>query len=173
MDYNLAQLLKQPIGSVREYALNEDLRGIDRSLDLTTPLVGKVRLVRTKNGALMSMTGQTSLRVACSRCLEPVAVPTTLGFEEEFVQTVDIITGAPLDGPKDDPALLIDGHHDLHLADLIREYLLLAVPMHALCRDDCKGLCPHCGRNLNNGPCGCNDEAGDERWVALKALLKE
>jgi DUF177 domain-containing protein len=94
-----------------------------------------------------------------------------LSFDEEFLQTVDVITGLPISASQDDPALLIDGHHDLHLADLIRQYLLLAVPMHPLCREDCKGLCPQCGRNLNNGGCTCNTESGDERWAALKRLL--
>jgi uncharacterized protein len=171
MDFNLAQLLKQAVGSLREYNLNEDLHGLDRALEPASPLTGKVKLMRTTGGVLMTLTGETSLRVACSRCLDPVVVPIVLSFEEEFLQTVDVITGLSLNAPQDDPALLIDGHHDLHLADLIREYLLLELPMHALCRQDCKGLCPQCGHNLNSEPCTCNSDAGDERWAALKVLL--
>jgi uncharacterized protein len=173
MDVNLAQLLKQPVGTARSYDVNEDLARLDRALDATAPLSGKIKLIRTKNGVLLTLTGKTSLRVACSRCLEPVIAPVSLDIEEEFVQTVDIITGLPLAASQDDPAVLIDGHHEMHLADLVRESLLLALPMHPLCREDCKGLCPQCGRNLNNGPCGCNTEAGDDRWAALKALLRE
>jgi uncharacterized protein len=173
LDYNLAQLLKQTVGVSREYELSESLAGIDPSLDPVAPLRAKIKLMRTKNGVLMSLTGQTTLRVACSRCLEPALEPVTLDINEEFLQTVDVITGTPLGAPKDDPALLIDAHHDLHLTDLLREYLLVAQPMHPLCREDCKGLCPHCGHNLNQGPCDCNEETGDERWAALKALLKD
>jgi uncharacterized protein len=173
LDYNLAQLLKQAVGVSREYELDQSIAGIDQSLDVVAPLQATVKLVRTTNGALMSLRGQTTLQVACSRCLEPVMEPVPLDISEEFLQTVDVITGTPLGAPKDDPALLIDGHHDLHLTDLLREYLLVALPMHPLCREDCKGLCPHCGHNLNLGPCDCNKETGDERWVALKALLKD
>jgi uncharacterized protein len=173
MDFNLAQLLKQPTGAAREYSLNEDLHGLDAAIDATEPLTGTMKLIRTKSGALLTLRGKTSLRVACSRCLDPVTAPVSLDFEEELLQTVDIITGVTLHARQDDPALLIDGHHEMHLADLIREYLLLALPMHPLCREDCKGLCPQCGHNLNNGPCACDSKADDERWAALKALLKQ
>ena len=173
MDYNIAQLLKQPIGAAREYDLHEDLHGLDPVLDPTEPLGGKIKLLRSKSGVLLALNGETSLRVPCSRCLEPVVVPISLSFEEEFLQTLDVITGVPLDASKEDPALLIDSHHELHLADVVREYLLIALPMHPLCREECKGLCQNCGHNLNDGPCACDANARDEQWSALKSLLKE
>lgn len=173
MEYNLAQLLKQAIGATREYTLNEDLQGLDPAITATAPLTGKLKLIRTQDGAIMALNSKTSLRVACSRCLEAVDVPVPLVFEEEFFQTVDIITGLPLGLAQDDPALLIDNHHDLHMADVIREYLLLALPMKPLCREDCKGLCPHCGHNLNEGPCDCNSDTVDERWNTLAVLLNK
>jgi len=171
MDYNIAQLLKQQIGAVRDYSFSQDLRGLDPALDPVEPLVARFRVVRTKRGVLVTMTGTTSLRVPCSRCLEPVTVPVSLSIEEEFLQTIDIVTGLPLGTSADDPALLIDGHHELHLAEVVREYLLLAIPMHPLCREDCKGLCPQCGHNLNEGPCGHSGQPGDERWAVLRSLL--
>ena len=172
VDFNIAQLLKQPTGAAREYPLQEDIKGLDRSLDPIELLTGKVKLIRTKGGVLITLSGKTTLRVACSRCLDPVAVPVVLSFEEEFFQTVDVVTGMSLGTPRDDPAVLIDGHHEVHLVDVIREYLLTSLPMHPLCRDDCKGLCQQCGHNLNEGPCGHSAHAGDERWAALKELLK-
>jgi uncharacterized protein len=48
--------------------------------------------------------------------------------------------------------------------------LLLAVPVKILCKENCMGLCPTCGRNLNDGPCSCNPESGDSRWDALKNI---
>jgi uncharacterized protein len=171
LDFNLAQLLKQTIGAARSYALNERLDGIDPSIETAEALTGTVKFVRTKSGALVTLAAKTSLRVVCSRCLDPVIMPINLDIEEEFLQTVDVITGLSLGASREDPALLIDGHHDMHLADLVREYLLVALPMQPLCRDDCKGLCPHCGSNLNNGACTCSTEAGDDRWAALKTLL--
>jgi uncharacterized protein len=172
MDFNIAQLLKQPTGEAREYPLHEDLTGLDPALDPTEPLTGKVKLIRTKNGVLVTFSGMTTLQVACSRCLDPVSVPVDLSFEEEFFQTVDVVTGSSLPTPHDDPAVLINAHHEVHLAEVIREYLLTALPMHPLCREDCKGLCPQCGHNLNEGPCGHVAQATDDRWAALKPLLK-
>ena len=173
IDYNAAQLLKHPTGAAREFAIDQDIRGLEPSLDLAGRLRAQVKVVRTKSGALIALTGAVSLRVPCSRCLEPVVVPVSLQFEEEFVQTVDVVTGRSLGARRDDPALLIDGRHDLHLADIIREYLLTQQPMQTLCRPDCRGLCPHCGRNLDLGPCGCGGEVADERWASLQALLKD
>ena len=172
VDFNIAQLLKQPTGAAREYPLQEDIKGLDPSLDPTEPLTGKVKLIRTKGGVLIALSGKTTLRVACSRCLNPVTVAVDLDFEEEFFQTVDVITGLSLHTSHDDPAVLIDGHHEVHLADVIREYLLTDLPMHPLCREDCKGLCPQCGHNLNEGPCGHSALIGDERWATLRELLK-
>ncbi len=171
MDYNIAQLLKQQTGAVRDYSFSQDIHGLDPALDLVQPLTARLKVIRTQNGVLVTMKGETSLRVTCSRCLEPVVVPVTVNFEEEFLQTIDVMTGMSLGTSEDDPALLIDGHHDLHLADVVREYLLLAVPMHPLCREDCKGLCPQCGHNLNEGACGHTAQPTDERWAALKSLF--
>jgi uncharacterized protein len=171
IDYNIAQLLKQQTGVGREYTINQDIRGLDAGLDPVDPLVAKIKLIRTKSGVLLALDGSTSLRVLCSRCLDPVVVPVTLSFAEEFLQTVDITTGFAMGTSEEDPSLLIDGHHDLHLANIIREYLLMAVPMHPLCHEDCKGLCPVCGHNLNLGPCGHSVQPPDDRWSSLKSLL--
>jgi len=56
---------------------------------------------------------------------------------------------------------------------LVREDMLLSIPIQALCRPGCKGLCPRCGRNWNDGPCDCRDEAVDPRLTVLTQLLQE
>jgi len=57
----------------------------------------------------------------------------------------------------------------IDLTEAVREELLLAVPQYVVCRDDCRGLCPRCGADLNAGPCGCAPET-DPRWAALTKL---
>ena len=57
-------------------------------------------------------------------------------------------------------------------ADAIRDALTLELPLRVLCKEDCKGLCPKCGHNLNEGPCGCDLREEDPRWDALKSLLQ-
>ncbi|MDR3626049.1 MAG: DUF177 domain-containing protein [Ignavibacteriaceae bacterium] len=56
------------------------------------------------------------------------------------------------------------------LDDDVRDFALLALPMKRLCNEDCKGLCPRCGKNLNEGDCGCNHETMDDRWLPLMEL---
>jgi uncharacterized protein len=58
----------------------------------------------------------------------------------------------------------------LLLEDALREQVLLAVPLKTLCREDCKGLCPHCGKNLNESQCSCAEQREDPRWAALKEI---
>jgi uncharacterized protein len=58
----------------------------------------------------------------------------------------------------------------LLLEDAVREQVLLAVPLKVICREDCKGLCPHCGANLNLEQCSCSEPVEDPRWTALKDL---
>ena len=58
----------------------------------------------------------------------------------------------------------------MHLEDVLQEQVLLALPLKAICRDDCKGLCPHCGKNLNVQPCACAEPLEDPRWSVLKDI---
>jgi DUF177 domain-containing protein len=62
--------------------------------------------------------------------------------------------------------------HQIDIKNDVRDYLLLAIPMKKLCKDDCKGLCYKCGSNLNNGKCDCNNDEIDYRWSALLDLKK-
>jgi len=58
----------------------------------------------------------------------------------------------------------------VELEDVLREYVLLALPMQRLCREDCKGLCPVCGQSRNENDCQCSPQAVDDRWSVLKSL---
>src|SRR5207244_12287968 len=61
----------------------------------------------------------------------------------------------------------------LRVEDVLREQVLLAVPVKAICREECKGLCPHCGRNLNLEQCSCAEPVEDPRWAALKDIRRK
>ena len=81
--------------------------------------------------------------------------------------------GAPSRGAEDeedDTVFKIDANHMMDLTEPVRQALLVAIPMRPLCREDCKGLCPECGANLNYIDCGHHQEAADNRWDALRAL---
>lgn len=170
--FNVAQLLKSGAGASREYQLNEDIADIDGDLDVVTPLTGKVRFVRSDDGILVTGRLQAEVRVPCGRCLAPAAVAVEFDLEEEFRPSVDISTGAALraeDG--EDKVTRIDAHHILDLTEVIRQNLLLALPVSPLCSPHCRGLCPECGADLNTRPCGCQREEGDPRLAVLRELL--
>ena len=116
---------------------------------------GDIGLLRTHRGILAKATLATETALTCSRCLTLFHCPLSLNIEEEYVPVLDIITGAPLPPPEDPGSFAIDGHHILDLTEAIRQYALLATPMKPLCREDCTGLCPICGRNPNAGSCAC------------------
>jgi len=175
MQYNVAQLLRGPTGALRRYELEEDVSNLDPDLEPMSPLKGKVTLLRTSQGVLVTGKLRTVLRSQCRRCLEPCDVQVTLHLEEEFHPSVSI-ADAPVDPIPDeeyDEALVIDEHHILDLSEVIRQGLWLVAPTEALCRPDCAGLCPECGGNRNLGECQCKQVTIDPRWAALQALIAD
>ena len=175
MNFMLSGLLKDLVGAKRTFHVNEFVDMADSGLELAEPVEGEVHMTRTARGVLVAAHLHTLLRQVCGRCLEPVLSPVDLDFEEEFLQTLDLGTGMPLDlgnMDQEDPAILIDGHHVVDLDNIIRQYLLAWAPMRPLCRDDCAGLCFQCGANLNEGRCSCPPPITDSRLAKLAALVK-
>jgi uncharacterized protein len=175
MRYNVAQLIKGPTGAFRQYDLEADIRDLDSDLHPVCPLAGTVTLLRTSQGILVSGKLNTRIETECRRCLEPCDVDVELELEEEFYPTVRIADAPPLDDVPEserDEALKIDEHHILDLSEVVRQDLWLTLPMEALCRPDCAGICPTCGGNRNLGECQCDEAPIDPRWVALQALVK-
>jgi uncharacterized protein len=170
MRINVSQLLKSPIGSTRDYEVREvvDIVGGESMVE------GKVSLVRTDRGILARAELHTEVEVTCSRCLSLFNCPLTLNIEEEYFPTIDVVSGISLSLPEEPECFTIDEHHELDLTEAIRQYVLLAIPMKPLCREDCAGLCPSCGHNLNQGPCGClPQEANPSRSKLNRLTLRK
>jgi len=173
MRYNVAQLLKAPTGALRRHAIAGSIADLDEQNPGALPVTGEVTLLRTERGVLASGQVHAVVTSACRRCLEPVQQEVTFAFEEEFVPSIDIITGARLPlADEDSPELVIDEHHILDITEVVRQFVVMEAPATALCRPDCQGLCPHCGQNLNLGPCACAEEPADPRLAVLKQLLQ-
>jgi uncharacterized protein len=167
---NVAQLLMAPQGTVRRYPFDEPLSGIDSSGE-PRQVRGEVSLLRTGHGILADVKFETSLPVECARCLEDTRVRLSGEFHEEFVPTVDVRTGAPLPPDPDSEAFPIDANHILDLDEPLRQYILMNTPLQPLCREDCRGLCPECGQDLNAGTCACEPSLEGSPFAALKSLL--
>ncbi len=175
LQFNVAQLLKEPTGSTRSYDVVAEVTGqLDEDVILVQPISGHVRLLHAGQEVLVTGLLQTVLEKPCGRCLSAFTSPVTIELEEEFYPSLDIVTGAPLPKPEDaDEATLIDEHHILDLWEVVRQEILLESESVRYCRPDCKGFCPHCGQDLNTGSCTCEDELGDPRWSALKGFKVE
>lgn len=168
MQINVAQQLKGPIGSKRDYEVSGTIDINDNGQP--SPVEGKVTLTRTNRSILVNARLRTNLEEACSRCLTHFTCPLALHIQEEYFPSTDVVNGTPLPPPDEPGAFTIDGHHTLDLSEAVRQYALLAVPMKPLCTEDCAGLCPDCGQNLNRGACNCRQDDIDPRWTVLKQV---
>jgi uncharacterized protein len=166
LQMNVSQQLKDPIGSVREYDVNDvvEITGTEGQAE------GKVTLTRTNRGILVNGIVHMEIELTCSRCLSPCNYSLKLRVVEEYFPTIDIMTSAPMAIPDDSGCFTIDEHHILDLTEAIRQYTVLATPMKPLCQENCAGLCPRCGHNLNQGKCNCPPPDIDPRWAALRRL---
>jgi len=139
------------------------LTGFDGLLPLAAPplISGQAR----NRAGIVTLEGQAELRMEalCDRCAAPFAYEARVSFEHTLVlsrnsdENDDLVL---LGGPRWSP----DG--------LVWEDIVLSLPPKLLCRPGCKGLCPRCGKNLNEGPCPCQPEA-DPRLAALQNLLSD
>lgn len=112
----------------------------------------------------------TSVETACARCLEPVTRDVERNYELLYrPQGIDA-GREEISVTQAEAEIGYYRGEGLDLKDVLREQILLSVPMKVVCREDCKGLCPRCGQNLNQGDCSCPAAVGDVRWEALKGL---
>lgn len=147
---------------------------LDPKLKQAGPLQasGRVELVTGSLGEIRAK-GQVKVQMQaeCDRCLEAAEFPLDSSFElyyrpvaEGYGEEKAIDSGEAEMGFYEG-----DG---LELNDVLREFVLLALPMQKLCRENCRGICPVCGQNRNQKECHCQTAAGDDRWAALKELRK-
>ena len=112
--------------------------------------------------------------IPCDRCLDSVTVPLELDFRETVPVKADSPDQVPEEseeaddeiGPSFDPDCFLEGYH-LDVDKLLFGEALLNWPSRVLCKEDCRGLCPVCGQNLNHGDCGCERKALDPRMAKV------
>lgn len=112
----------------------------------------------------------TKLELQCARCLDPVPQQVDREFELLY-RPLGVDAGRDELSVTDAEAEI--GYYQgegILLEDVLREQVLLALPVKITCREDCKGLCPQCGKNLNQEQCSCSVAVEDPRWEALKGI---
>ena len=129
---------------------------------------GRIR----RAGREVELSGELSakLEAACGRCLQPAVLPIKTEFAERFVPAIPWADEEQHELQREDLNIAVFDGEAIDLDQLVREELLLAVPVNVLCREDCKGLCPNCGVDRNLHECSCEDSEIDSRWQKLKEL---
>ena len=162
---NVAEIQKKLVG---EKILKFDLDA--KELEITPEelnLLSSVQLEGTMSNAgdvlLLKANMTAKVQRMCGRCLKEFSAETQADVLEKFYPV-----GAE---NLEDDAFVYDSDV-IDITEPLRESLLLAEPMQALCKEDCRGLCPVCGADLNDGDCGCDRETVDPRLAALKQFIK-
>ncbi len=127
-----------------------------------TPVTVKGSVENFAGIVLLKATSQFEFSAPCDRCAELVKRPTTLSFEHVIVTNVE---------DEENDGFIVAEQMQLDVEELIRDNLILWMPSKVLCKEDCKGLCDQCGKNLNEGECDCKKSTVDPRLAALASLL--
>jgi uncharacterized protein len=172
LQYNVSQLLKSGIGEIREYEFQSD-QPMDLEDGVATDIRGRVKFILTNYGIIADARAHARLHLTCARCLEPLTTTTEIAFEEEYQPSIDIGTGLPSKLPRTDTSFEISQSHTIDLGEAIRQNLVLTVDLIPICRQDCKGLCPTCGTNLNIQTCACPPAEQPSPFAVLAGLLAE
>ena len=149
------------------YAAGE-LDLLDDQALLTGPSTLNANL--TREGDRVRVTGslKAPVEMSCGRCLAPTSIDIEQSFDLFYVPPAR--TGEEKELGDDDLAVAFYHDQVIDLDDIVREQVELSLPMARLCSETCKGLCPHCGANLNEQRCRCSFDEPDSRWAALKEL---
>jgi uncharacterized protein len=171
--FNVAQLLKALTGTARRVDLDELDPELAADLGVVSPTRGNLRLMRTTRGILVTGKLTHEIRSNCGRCLESFTRTQQLELDEEFLPVVDVNTGLPIREPVEPEAFTLAPDHVLDLTEAIRQMAILESPLLLLCSEDCRGLCPECGANLNAEECGCERDGHQSAPGSFGALLAE
>jgi uncharacterized protein len=134
---------------------------VEGSAELVSRTLGEIRV----RGRL-----SVKLEAECDRCLETVAFPIETDFDLFYEPMTLLSAEEEVKIDEGESEIAFYEGDGLDLEDILRERVLLALPMQKICRQDCKGICPICGQNRNQVACGCQAKMVDDRWAALKNL---
>ena len=160
---------EEPGGRFSQTYKDGDLAFDESDLRLVEPVQVKGRVRRDSGQVEVSGELHTKAAIACGRCLKEVQLPIDVEFAERFARSVAWRNEEHHELSTEDLDLgLVDDA--VELEDLVKEEILLALPGHVLCNENCKGICPNCGADRNLAACGCQSREVDARWEKLKDL---
>ncbi len=158
---NVGFIIHETIGYFRDFIIDFPELHLQPDVDLRD-FKGTIRVTRTAQGLLMQARLNALTRAECVRCLTPLWQLLETDFTELFAFSPNSVT---------ESGLYVPETGKLDLAPLVRDEMLVAVPITSLCKPDCKGLCPVCGENLNDRDHKHAEEPENPRLSSLKSLL--
>ena len=163
---DVSYLVKGSPGTYKEFEFNFPQLALPGEL-LLVDIQGKIIVSVTEDGVVAEGRIDALTELDCSRCLDAYWQPLKIDFTEIF-------SSHPIENAENDlgeQPLPSDGSIDL--TPIIRDYASLDIPIRQVCKEECKGLCPTCGANLNLEDCGHKQESIDPRLEGLRALLEK
>ena len=148
----------------------DDLNPVDERVSLIAPAAvnGKIRL--SGNAVFVNGHVETRAQVECDRCLKPIELPVNADFTLEYMSGAEYEASQVAELTEDEMSVSVFDGSAIDVDEIVKEQILLTVPTRLLCREDCKGICPVCGRNRNESSCDCRVTAADDRWSALRKI---
>ncbi len=174
MKLDLSEIVLR-LGKRIRYEIDESpIQDIEDGIRNIKPIKGEIVFSNAAKHIVLRGHFTTEVEVDCARCLNSYKMDISLPIEEEI-----LIAGHLLETTEEEPELPEDAKeplledNTLNLTELLRQYIIVAVPIKPLCDEECKGLCSQCGQNLNQGPCNCLPEEGNAAFAGLAVLLEQ
>ena len=156
---SVSGLVDRP-GSTRQVTLSGQVEPALDQVEQCGPVTADLRLEAMAGGVWVRGTARAEMMLRCNRCLDPVA----------FVAEAPVRQAYGEEDREDMPAIGPEG--DVDLSGVLHDELCLSVPLVPLCSESCRGLCPVCGVNLNEGSCQGHSESRESPFATLEALLE-
>lgn len=153
-------------GETRQVEFDTSVKIDENDFDVTFPSLPVIRGNVVNMSGFIELTAEITVKYTtlCSRCLKELHRDLVLNLKAPIAESLENM---------DNEEYIIPENKIIDLRELVREALILNLPMSHLCREDCKGLCIKCGKNLNDGDCGCVRVEKDPRWSVLEHFFDE
>ncbi|WP_058486331.1 YceD family protein [Defluviitalea phaphyphila] len=162
MILNISKIMKIPDATMK-LSFEENINFIEskaEKIKLVSPIKFKGELI--SDGKMLYLNGDvnTVLELHCDRCTKPVPTSLSIRIEEKFGSYEN-----------DEEEIHIISGNEIDLTPILINAILLNIPMKVVCSEECKGICPQCGKNLNEDTCDCKEEVVDSRFAVLRTLF--
>jgi uncharacterized protein len=169
MKIRLEEIGDEPYTWHAEETIDPSSLDRDEILELT-PIEWRGQIDRLDDGFLLRADLAYGQTLACQRCLRPVRNRVEETVELLLVEHEKGAEAEERELEEEDLGIVVIDGSEIDLRPILDEQMQLNVPMRPLCKEDCAGLCPVCGADLNDGDCGCRRQTEDPRWAGLAAL---